>query len=203
MRFVEDFNDYELISHIRDNIEEANEILFEKYKPLIENNARKLLKTSKKNGIEFYDLVQEGMVGLNNALNTFDENKEASFYTYAKKCIERKQLSYVIGSERKKHKLLNESISYNINENDDINDMPKILIDNSQNPENMMLDTENSNELTNKIKSLLTPFEREVFELKINGFTYIEISEKLHKDKKAIDNAIQRIKTKIKDNLDY
>ena len=167
------------------------------------NNARKLLKTSKKNGIEFYDLVQEGMVGLNNALNTFDENKEASFYTYAKKCIERKQLSYVIGSERKKHKLLNESISYNINENDEINDMPKILIDNSQNPENMMLDTENSNELTNKIKSLLTPFEREVFELKINGFTYIEISEKLHKDKKAIDNAIQRIKTKIKDNLDY
>jgi RNA polymerase sporulation-specific sigma factor len=198
-----DFNDYELISHIRDNIEEANDILFEKYKPLIENNARKLLKTSKKNGIEFYDLVQEGMVGLNNALNTFDENKEASFYTYAKKCIERKQLSYVIGSERKKHKLLNESISYNINENDEINDMPKILIDNSQNPENMMLDTENSNELTNKIKSLLTPFEREVFELKINGFTYIEISEKLHKDKKAIDNAIQRIKTKIKDNLDY
>lgn len=198
-----EFNDYELISHIRDNIEEANEILFEKYKPLIENNARKLLKTSKKNGIEFYDLVQEGMVGLNNALNTFNENKEASFYTYAKKCIERKQLSYVIGSERKKHKLLNESISYNINENDDINDMPKILIDNSQNPENMMLDTENSNELTNKIKSLLTPFEREVFELKINGFTYIEISEKLHKDKKAIDNAIQRIKTKIKDNLDY
>jgi RNA polymerase sporulation-specific sigma factor len=198
-----DFNDYELISHIRDNIEEANDILFEKYKPLIENNARKLLKTSKKNGIEFYDLVQEGMVGLNNALNSFNEDKEASFYTYAKKCIERKQLSYVIGSERKKHKLLNESISYNINENDEINDMPKILIDNSQNPENMMLDTENSNELTNKIKSLLTPFEREVFELKINGFTYIEISEKLHKDKKAIDNAIQRIKTKIKDNLDY
>ncbi len=198
-----EFNDYELISHIRDNIEEANEILFEKYKPLIENNARKLLKTSKKNGIEFYDLVQEGMVGLNNALNTFDENKEASFYTYAKKCIERKQLSYVIGSERKKHKLLNESISYNINENDDINDMPKVLIDNSGNPESMMLDSENSNELINKIKSLLTPFEKEVFELKINGFTYIEIAEKLHKDKKAIDNAIQRIKTKIKDNLDY
>jgi RNA polymerase sporulation-specific sigma factor len=49
----------------------------------------------------------------------------------------------------------------------------------------------------------MSPFEREVFELKINGFTYIEISEKLHKDKKAIDNAIQRIKTKIKDNLDY
>lgn len=198
-----DFNDYELISHIRDNIEEANDILFEKYKPLIENNARKLLKTGKKNGIEFYDLVQEGMVGLNNALNTFDENKEASFYTYAKKCIERKQLSYVIGSDRKKHKLLNESISYNINENDDINDMPKVLIDNSGNPESMMLDSENSNELINKIKSLLTPFEKEVFELKINGFTYIEIAEKLHKDKKAIDNAIQRIKTKIKDNLDY
>ena len=198
-----EFNDYELISHIRENIEEANDILYNKYKPLIESNARKLLKTSKKNGIEFHDLVQEGMVGLNNALNTFSENKEASFYTYAKKCIERKQISYIISCDRKKHKVLNESISYNVNENDDINDMPKVLIDNSSNPENMMLDNENSNELISKIKKILTPFENEVFELKINGFTYIEIAKMLNKDKKAIDNAIQRIKTKIKDNLDY
>ena len=48
-----EFNDYELISHIRENIEEANDILYNKYKPLIESNARKLLKTSKKMVLNF------------------------------------------------------------------------------------------------------------------------------------------------------
>ena len=50
---------------------------------------------------------------------------------------------------------------------------------------------------------LLTPFEKEVFELKINGHSYTDIAEILKKDKKQIDNTIQRIKRKIKDNLDY
>ena len=106
-----EYNDYELISYIRDNIEEANDIIFDKYKPLIETNTRRLIKYCKNNGLEFNDLYQEGMLGLNQAVNTFNEAKDASFYTYAKMCIERKQVSALISSERLKHKLLNESIS--------------------------------------------------------------------------------------------
>jgi len=88
-----DYNDYELINYIRENSEEANEILFEKYKPMIVNLATKMVNYSPNLGLEINDLIQEGMLGLNTAINSFDENDETSFYTYAKTCIERKIIS--------------------------------------------------------------------------------------------------------------
>lgn len=194
-----DYNDYELVSFIREQSEEASEILFDKYKPLIEVYARKMYKSCDKNGLEFYDLVQEGMVGLNQAINTFNEAHNATFYTYAKTLIERRIISAVVGSDRLKHKLLNESISYDKDETDL---QTRMFADNTANPEALILDRFEADDLINSIRKVLTPFEALVFDLKINGFTYIEISEKLCKEKKQIDNAIQRIKNKIKDNLD-
>lgn len=194
-----DFNDFELVGFVREQSEEANEILFEKYRPFIEVYARKMYKTCDKNGLEFNDLVQEGMVGLNQAINTFDDSKDASFYTYAKTLIERKIITAVVTSDRLKHKLLNDSISY---DKDELELQTKMFADNTKNPESLILEKSELNNLINNIKTLLTPFEITVFNLKISGFSYIEIGEKLGKDKKQIDNAIQRIKNKIKDNLD-
>lgn len=198
-----ELNDFELVSYVRDNSEEANEILYDKYKPLIEKNARRLLKYCSYNGLELNDLIQEGMLGLSRAIDTFNESKETSFYTYAKTCIERKQLSAIIASQRQKHKLLNESVSFEMydKEETEIKTVDSWLIDNSYNPETVVFDYENSHELREKIEKILTEFEMQVFELKLAGFTYVEISEILDKDKKQIDNAIQRIKTKIKDSL--
>lgn len=198
-----DLNDFELISYVRENSEEANRLLFEKYKPLIESNARKLLKFCKYNGLEFPDLVQEGMLGLSRAIDTFNESKETSFFTYAKTCIERKQRSIIVMSGRQKHKALNESLPFEVYDEDekDLKSVDIFLADNSYNPETVLQDLEDGNELKEKIKNLLTNFELEVFELKIAGFDYNEISEILEKDKKQIDNAIQRIKTKLKSGL--
>jgi RNA polymerase sporulation-specific sigma factor len=64
-----------------------------------------------------------------------------------------------------------------------------------------MFDNEQNNELIEKIKEKLTPLEQQVFELKINNFNYNEIAEILDKDSKSIDNALQRIKNKIKDKI--
>ena len=195
-----ELNDFELLTFVRENSEEANNLLFKKYKPLIEVNARRLLKYCKFNGLEFLDLVQEGMLGLSKAIDTFNETKQTSFYTYAKTCIERKQLSLIVSSQRQKHKLLNESVPFEIYDDgkDEIKTIDSFLVDNSYNPENVVEDLENINELKEKISKILTSFEYEVFELKIAGFNYTEIAEILDKDKKQIDNAIQRIKSKIK-----
>lgn len=196
------FNDYELISYVRENNEEANEIMFQKYRPLIENASRRILKYCKYSGLEFNDLVQEGMIGLSSAINNFEESKEASFYTYAKTCIERRLISAVIGSQRQKHRLLNESMSFEIyNDDNEQVEYDKVLIDNSYNPESIALDYEKEVELVDSIKSLLTDFEQQVFELKISGFNYREIAEVLDKEPKAIDNALNRIKNKIKDKI--
>ena len=197
-----DYNDYEILSYIAEANEEAMDLMFEKYQPLIQATANRMFCYCKNTGLEFNDLIQEGMLGLNLAIHTFEGDKDASFYTYAKMCIERKMISLIVSSTRLKHKILNESISFELSgEYDEDYTNQKCLEDNSFNPENVLLDSETEEELIQRVKELLTNFEFEVFELKRNGFHYKEIAEILDKDAKAVDNALQRILNKIKEVL--
>ena len=77
-----------------------------------------------------------------------------------------------------------------------------MLEDTSSNPESYVIENENLQELTQQIKERLTPFEQKVFDLKVNHFTYREIAELLEKEPKAIDNAMQRIITKVSTYLE-
>lgn len=192
-----DFNDYELLSYIAENNEEANNILIKKYEPLINKIATKMIPYCKSNGLDKNDLVQEGMIGLNHAIDKYREQENTLFYTYAKKCIERKIISVVISSNRNKNKILNESISYD----DDENLLLKFIKDSSLNPEEVVLDIENEEKLLLNIRSNLTDLEGQVFDFLIAGFNYKEIAEILDKEEKSIDNAIQRLKGKIKKTI--
>lgn len=198
-----DYNDFELISYIRENSEEANDILFQKYKPMIVTFATKMINYSPNLGLEINDLIQEGMLGLNTAINAFDENDETSFYTYAKTCIERKIISTIIAAKRQKHKILNESMSLEVyTDEDNSSIMDALVADNSYNPENIIVQTESEHKLLEKIVGQLTPLEQQVFDLKISGFKYKEIADILDKEPKVIDNALNRIKTKIKNLIE-
>lgn len=195
-----DYNDFELIYYVRDKDEEAANIIFKKYEPLIMLNAGKMYPYCKYNGIEINDLIQEGMLGLNMAINGFDEKSDNLFYTFAKKCIERKMISLVIKSRRQKHKILNESLSLDFTlEDDKVGSLNSILKDSSLNPEEMVIDLDSEELLLKEIKSVLTDKEETVFELKVAGFDYKEIAEILDVSPKAVDNAIQRIKNKCKE----
>ena len=134
------------------------------------------------------------MIGLNHAIERYHEQKDILFYTYAKVCIKRKMLSVAAGSNRSKNKILNESISYD----DDETKLIKVLKDNTPSPEEVIIDLEYQKDLIDKIKLELTDFENQVFELLISGFQRQEIADLLDKDKKSIENAVQRIKLKIK-----
>lgn len=187
------FNDYELLDKVNES-EEANEILFEKYKPLINGIARK--KYQKNNAYELSDLVSEGMIGFSIAINTFNPSKDVMFFTYAKTCVERRICSAILSFTRQKHKILNESIS--MEENEDNIGLINILSDNSLNPETMVLADESVNDLIVKLDKELSDNEKQVFELKKSGFEITEIAEILDKEYKSIDNTIQRIKNKFK-----
>lgn len=198
-----DYNDFELISYIRESSEEANEILFEKYKPLIVGFATKMVNYSPNLGLEINDLIQEGMIGLSTAINTFNENDEASFFTYAKTCIERKIISTIVAAKRQKHKILNESMSIEIYSDDNsAGIIDALVVDNSYNPENIIFQNENEVKLIEEIRKQLTPLEEQVFDLKISGFKYREIADILDKELKVIDNALNRLKTKVKNILE-
>lgn len=195
-----EFNDYELLSYISEQNEEAGEILYKKYQPLITSIATRMYGQIKnKSGIELSDLIQEGMVGFSYAINNYNEENGAMFYTYAKTCIERKIISAIIGSQRLKHKILNESISFNIeSDRQEQIDIEIFLSDNSMNPEVMLLSNEDEKELQEKLYNRLNDNERQVIELRVSGFSYEEIASLLGVSIKRIDNTIQRIRRKLK-----
>ena len=194
-----DLNDNELLSYIQENNEEAYNIMYKKYEPLINSIASKMIKVIPNAGLEVSDLMQEGRLGLTYAVKSFSYDKEASFFTYAKMCIQRKIISSVIATKRLKHKFLNESISVDFKYDDEEHNMLDYLFeDNSSNPEICLLDYETEKDLIEKTKNKLTDFELQVFELKLNGFSYREIANILEKETKTIDNALQRIKNKFK-----
>ena len=193
----QDLNDYELLNYVAENIEEANDIIVDKYRPLVISICNKMVKYINNCGIDRNDLIQEGMVGLTSAIYHFKDQKEASFYTYANTCIKRKIISAIVTANRQKHKILNESISYD--DPDLTND--KFLKDSNHDPLQIITNSDIIDNIEDKIKAKLTSLEMQVFELMISGFKYREIAYILDKDIKSIDNAIQRIRNKAKNIL--
>ena len=193
-----DFNDFELLDYIYSNNEDASEIMLYKYRPLIVSIAQKYVKHNKT--LDLNDLVQEGMLALNDAVMSFNDEKDANFGTFAKICIERRISTFVKGINRNKHKILNESISYDIEDEDATFD--KFLVDNSHEPLSLVTNQEWAKILIDKINNHLSNNEKEIFNLKLQGYNYNEIALKLNKTPKSIDNALQRIKNKVKSLLD-
>jgi len=156
------------------------------------------------NGGEQDDLVQEGMIGLYKAVRDYNE-EYTSFAAFAKICVIRQILTAVKNSTRNKHKPLNSYVSLDGNSNEET-DVEALIGDsdgkNSLNPENILIDRENLSGITYRINQILSGMELEVLALYLDGFSYQEIAEKIGKDCKSVDNAIQRIRKKIGKILD-
>lgn len=199
----QDYNDQQLLEFINENNEEALEIIYKKYKPLIYSLSKKFLPYCQNAGLDINDLEQEGMLGLSNAIAHYKDTKDTSFYTFAKTCIERNLISLVVSTKRLKHKILNESVSFDfINREGNVTNLENIFSDDTQNPELLVSNSEENRLLMNKIKLELTDLEIRVFELKYHNFNYREIANLLDKSPKTIDNALQRIKNKIRKILE-
>lgn len=191
-------NDYELIYLVEEKDENALNILYDKYKPIVDLKAKKYLKYGKKIGLEYEDLYQEGMLGLSEAIVSFDQEKNAQFKTFANLCMERQIFSLLKKASRKKHTLLNDSVSLDEKINDDENTLLDVFFEKGTNPSELYEYKESKKELFEKIYSILTPLEKEVFDLKINNFDYNEISRLLNKSYKSVDSSIQRIRIKVR-----
>lgn len=194
---MEEINDYELLEYIDSN-EEAYNLLFKKYKPLIISLAKKYYESCKNYGYELKDIVQEGMIGLHNSIEYFDINKNVKFYTLARVCIERQMLNIVKVSKQQNNKVLNESIPYE-SEN---NDLITKLGDYNSNPLDLIIKEDNKNNICNKIYPKLSEEERKVFDYKIRGFNTEEIATILNKSVKQVSNTVSRIKIKINKKKD-
>ena len=187
-----DYNDYELLSYISEQNEEANEIIYEKYKPLIIGMAKKMVTGNI--GIEITDLIAEGFLGLSQAIDSYDGCIDIEFRLYARRCILNAMLSLIRKHRRLKNKYLSESISY-----DDVDsNILNTYNDSSINPDNIILKNEFINNIYKMAKEVLSYYEYQVFIYKGEGLSYSEIAKILDKSPKEIDNTLYRIRNKLK-----
>lgn len=147
------------------------------------------------------DVMQEAMIGLFKAINAYDENKTASFKTFALLCIKRHLITVLKNSNSRKNKILNMAIQAESEGEPNITYTHQSFMFHS--PEELCLGKERMEYVNRYLRTHLSPMENEIFEYLIAEMTYIEIAEMTGRDVKSIDNCIQRIKKKLKNFMLY
>lgn len=183
--------DAELIDRFRAGEEQIMDFLLEKYKYLVRKKANALYLM----GGDTDDLIQEGMIGLFKAIR--DYNPQAGdFYPFADMCINRQMYTAIEGASRKKHGPLNSYIP--LSEDPDAIRLADDYSTEGRDPEEVLIDQETVEDFLQELYASLSKMERSVLDEYLDGANYREIAGRMGKPEKSIDNALQRIKTKIK-----
>lgn len=196
------FTDEELIDRLRDGEEAIMDFICDKYKYLVRSKAKSMFIL----GADNDDLIQEGMIGLFKAVRDYDSGRDASFFTFADLCISRQMYTAVQASARQKHIPLNTYVSLygtfaGESDSEERTLLEEVADRTKPDPETLFLDKERVEYLENIISKELSPFEKQVLDLYITGMTYSEIAKVLGRDEKSTDNALQRLKGKIRKML--
>lgn len=173
----------------------AEEALVMRYNRLVRICARPYFLA----GGDSEDLIQEGMVGLLNAVREFSPDKGSTFRTYAETCIRNRILSAIRAAARDKHTPLNHHVSYETPLLDGNADSYPFSAHRQpqQDPEELFISREERRERLGTLKGQLSGLEAQILELYLRGYSYIEIAERVNRSPKAVDNAVQRIRRKV------
>ena len=164
----------------------ADEALYERYKNVVRMKARPYFLI----GADREDLVQEGMIGLYKAIRDYTPDHNAGFRSFAEMCIVRQLNTYVsfygsAYSEEEKERTL-------------LDTMATVR---TESPEDAFISKENMERILSSIEKLLTPLEKQVLDLFMDGYSYQQIAAMLGRGTKTVDNALQRIKRKLEKYL--
>lgn len=192
--------DEELIAVSRGGDRIAEDLLYEKYKPFIRVRARSYFLV----GADREDIIQEGMIGLYKAIRDYSPDKNASFRSFAELCVTRQIITAIKAATRQKHIPLNSYVS--LNRPMFVEEPERTLMDvlsaaRVSDPEETLISRETYENMEEQLLSSLSPLERSVLTLYLEGRSYVEIAESLNRSVKAIDNALQRVKHKLEKQL--
>lgn len=191
-----DEEDNMLVSMLSDANEDIRDSLYEKYLPTIKYVVKKYVVSAKKLGLEQSDLMQEANVAFTDAINTYDQNKDASLHTFIVLCVQRRLSNVISKAQTLKSKIDQQNLSLDYDYDDDGLPLKEVLGSDLSDPSLKYSEKETTEEIKNKIKEQLSPLELEVFSYMINGLNYQEIAEILDKSPKQIDNTMQRVRAK-------
>ena len=190
--------DEEVVYMVQQGDNAAQEYLLDKYKPLVRAKSKAYFLM----GADSEDIIQEGMIGLYKAVRDYNKEKNASFRSFAELCINRQMITAIKAATRQKHQPLNSYVSLNkpmYEEESEQTYMDFLQGDAGAllNPEVLLIGQENKNFLEGQMEKNLSSFETKVLVLYLQGRSYFEIAEVLHKPEKSVDNALQRVKKKL------
>lgn len=184
-------SDEELIDRLRAGETDITEYLCDKYKDLVRKGARSMFIL----GGDTEDLIQEGMIGLYQAIRDYRDDRDTKFMTFASRCIDRKLASAVQHALRQKHRPLNSYVSLSDEENQDLPGPDY------SDPEQIVIANERIAQLKKQIREKLTPLENHVLSGYLEGKSYEVIAGELGKSPKSVDNALRRVREKIRGGI--
>jgi RNA polymerase sporulation-specific sigma factor len=160
--------------------------LVEIYNPLLKKalNSNTTEEMSKE---DVEDLSQEELIAFYRAVINFDkEQSDVEFGLYAKICITNSMISYKRAAAKKSNEAL-------------IGDDEMNSITDPDGEVSMFFEMrESERELGEQIEKTLSAYENQVWSYYVNGYSSKEIAKKLSSNEKSIDNAIFRIRKKLK-----
>ena len=196
MTFENSFSERDLVLKAQSGDLDAEETLMRKYKETVKIKAKMYYMA----GADEDDVVQEGMIGLLKAIRQYDADKETSFGTFAGICITRQIISAIRSADRDKHKALNTSVSLSDPLKDESGEMTvedTLRTNMAEDPETLLVMKDIAGYILHNGDNILSDLEMEVLSEVLKGRSHEEIAEKLGKNFKSIDNALQRTKKKI------
>lgn len=152
-------------------------------------------------GMEEEDLKQEASIAFLDSIKTYDPEQNDNFPAFASICIERRLITLLSSSQRQKYMALNTSLSLDnfmfVSDEDKVLFLD-ILECETDSTEEKILKAERMKEFKTAAENILSDFEFKILNEYLKGFTYKEMAEAFDTNEKAIDNAIQRIRNKLK-----
>jgi RNA polymerase sporulation-specific sigma factor len=197
----DELEDESIVEQVHEGNSAALEYLINKYKNFVRAKARSYFLI----GADREDIIQEGMIGLYKAIRDFKEDKLSSFKAFAELCITRQMITAIKTATRQKHIPLNSYVSLDkpiYDEESDRTLMDVICGSRVTDPEELIINQEEFDDIELKMGELLSDLERKVLMLYLDGRSYQEISVDLNRHVKSIDNALQRVKRKLERYLE-
>lgn len=142
--------------------------------------------------LDIDDLLQEALLGFISAVYTYKAGRQASFATYANVCMDNRLCNVAAAAKKKRNIPQSALVSL-----DDVAETQ----DGSLDVESAVIADEQSQSILSLFGTNLSDFEQSVFKLYLGGMGYADIAAKLNQPPKAVDNAIQRAKKKLRTAL--
>lgn len=174
------YSDEQLVALAQQGDGDACAQVLHKYRWLVKASARRFFLA----GGETDDLVQEGMLALYRAINAYSADKGASFKTFAQLLVKRSILDAVKGAGRQKHLPLNAGLP--------------LTDESGASLEELFFAEESAKCALEFIRQTFPDNESELFESYLDGASYAEMAQKYNLTLKQVDNALQKIKRKLK-----